>query len=77
MVASGPSGLNIFRKLILPENYSCLSLFLPKHWTRRVRSAVRHVTALARFAAAHVRGRPNRLRVGNSSKPRPQCALMA
>jgi len=29
---------------------------LPKHWTRRVRSAVLHVISLARMAGAEVRG---------------------
>jgi len=31
-------------------------VLLPRHWTRCVRSAVLHLIALARFAAAHVRG---------------------
>ena len=43
----------------MPENHECLNLFLPNHWSRHVKSALLHVSAmphvisLARLACVH------------------------
>ena len=40
----------------LPENHGCLNLFLPNHWSRRVKSALLHVISMARLACVHTWG---------------------
>ena len=58
MVASGTPAHNFFRRLICP-NHGCPNLFLPDHWSRHVKSALHHVSALlhvislARLACVH------------------------
>jgi hypothetical protein len=42
----------------LPENHGCPNLFLPRHWSRHVKSALLHVSllhviSLARLACVH------------------------
>jgi hypothetical protein len=37
----------------LPENHKCLNPFLPRLWSRHVKSALLHVISLARLACVH------------------------
>ena len=37
----------------MPENHGCSNLFLPDHWSRRVKSALPHVISLARLAGVY------------------------
>jgi transposase InsO family protein len=37
----------------LPENHGCPNLFLSRHWSRHVKSALLHVISLARLACVH------------------------
>ena len=40
----------------MPENHGCPNLFLPDHWSRRVKSALLHVISMARLACVHTWG---------------------
>ena len=37
----------------MPENHECLNPFLPRLWSRHVKSALLHVISLARLACVH------------------------
>jgi hypothetical protein len=37
----------------LAENHGCPNLFLPRHWSRHVKSALLHIISLARLACVH------------------------
>jgi hypothetical protein len=37
----------------LPENHGCPNLFLTRHWSRHVKSALLHVISVARLACVH------------------------
>jgi len=48
-----PACSQLLSEADLPENHECLNPFLPRHWSRHVKSALLHVISLARLACVH------------------------
>jgi len=46
----------LFSEADWPENHGCPNLFLPNHWSRHVKSDLRHVISLAWLACVHTWG---------------------